>query len=56
MISIVTAYYNREKLFMRTLKSISKSKYTDEYEVVVIDDGSREKEKQLDLLILLKNI
>ncbi|MCL1665336.1 glycosyltransferase family 2 protein [Elizabethkingia ursingii] len=51
MISIVTAYYNRKKIFIRTLESISKSEYTDEYEVVVIDDGSREEERLEDQII-----
>ncbi|WP_288790684.1 glycosyltransferase [uncultured Elizabethkingia sp.] len=50
MISIVTAYYNRKKIFIRTLESISKSEYTGEYEVVVIDDGSREEERLEDLV------
>lgn len=51
MISIVTAYYNRKKIFIRTLESISESEYTDKYEVVVIDDGSREEERLEDQII-----
>jgi len=38
-ISIVTAYYNRKKLFEKTLKSISLSKIKD-IEVIAVDDGS----------------
>jgi GT2 family glycosyltransferase len=39
MISIVTAYYNRKKQFIETLKSIKKSCYKD-FEFIVVDDGS----------------
>lgn len=38
-ISIVTAYYNRKKLFYETLKSINKSKFKD-FELIVVDDCS----------------
>lgn len=49
MISIVTAYYNRKTLFVRTLESILKSKYKGSYEVIVVDDGSRDDERLEDL-------
>lgn len=39
MISIVTSYYNRKKLFEETLKSIQKSRVKD-IEFIVVDDGS----------------
>jgi len=39
MISIVTAYYNRKKLFQETLKSIARSKFKD-FELIAVDDGS----------------
>ncbi len=39
MISIVTSYYNRKKLFEETLKTIKKSEIKD-IEVVAVDDGS----------------
>lgn len=49
MISIVTAYYNRRKLFERTLNSISKTKYDGDFEVIAVDDGSRTEERLEDL-------
>jgi glycosyltransferase involved in cell wall biosynthesis len=48
MISVVTAYFNRKQLFVNTLKSIEKSKYKD-FEVIAVDDGSREEERLEDL-------
>jgi len=39
MISIVTSYYNRKKLFEETLRTIKKSEVKD-IEFVVVDDGS----------------
>ncbi|TFG72279.1 MAG: glycosyltransferase, partial [Flavobacteriales bacterium] len=39
MISIVTSYYNRLKLFEQTLRTIKKSEVKD-FEFVVVDDGS----------------
>jgi len=39
MISIVTSYYNRKKLFENTLKTIKKSVIKD-FEFIVVDDGS----------------
>ena len=49
-LSIVTAYYNRKELFIRTLKTINNSKYAKDIEVIVVDDGSREEERLEDLL------
>lgn len=49
MISIVTAYYNRRKLFERTLDRISKTKYDGDFEVIAVDDGSRTEERLEDL-------
>jgi len=44
MISIVTGYYNRKKLFYETLKSIAKSQYKD-IELIAVDDGSSPEER-----------
>jgi GT2 family glycosyltransferase len=48
MISIVTGYYNRKELFIRTLKSITKSSYND-FEVIAVDDGSSPEHRLEDL-------
>lgn len=50
-ISIVTAYYNRKKLFINTLLSISKqlNDYPLSLEVIAVDDGSDENERLEDL-------
>jgi len=48
MISIVTAYHNRKKLFIKTLESLQKSVYTD-FEVIAVDDCSHEDERLEDL-------
>ena len=53
-ISIVTAYYNRRKLFHNTLKTIEQSKYKDLVEVIVVDDNSRENERIDDFPDLFK--
>ena len=50
MISIVTAYYNRKELFLRTLESISRTQYKGSFEVIAVDDGSREEERLEDLV------
>lgn len=50
MISIVTAYYNRKKLFIRTLESIAKTSLIEDIEVIAVDDGSREEERLEDLV------
>lgn len=44
-LSIVTSYYNRKKLFEKTLKSIQSSKRCDDIELVVVDDGSKPSER-----------
>ena len=41
-LSIVTAYHNRKESFLKTLDSFTKSKYANEIEVIVTDDGSDE--------------
>lgn len=51
MISIVTAYYNRKKLFLRTLNSLKPSYGKIDFEVIAVDDGSDEKERIEDLQI-----
>lgn len=51
-ISIVCAYYNRKKLFLRTLESIKKQLKNTEtsIEVIAVDDGSDESERLEDLI------
>jgi GT2 family glycosyltransferase len=49
MVSIVTAYHNRKKLFLKTLESIEKSQYKD-IEVIVVDDGSSDEHRLEDIL------
>ncbi|MDV3864665.1 hypothetical protein CMU00_05155 [Elizabethkingia anophelis] len=51
-ISIVTAYYNRKKLFENTLSSISRQLNTksSDLEVIAVDDGSDENERLEDLI------
>ena len=41
------SYYNRRKLLIRTLKSITRSAYTD-YEVIIVDDASDERIEDLE--------
>jgi glycosyltransferase involved in cell wall biosynthesis len=48
MISIVTAYFNRKKLFSNTLLRLQKSSFKD-FEVIVVDDGSNEENRLEDL-------
>lgn len=48
MISIVTAYHNRKKLFIKTLESFQKSITTD-FEVIAVDDCSYDEERLEDL-------
>ena len=40
-LSIVTSYHNRRNSFINTLRSISKSKYSKDIEVIVVDNGRR---------------
>jgi GT2 family glycosyltransferase len=49
MISIVIAYFNRKKLFIETLKSISKTSCAD-FEVIAVDDMSSKEERIEDLV------
>lgn len=49
MISVVTAYYNRKKLFLRTLESMKPYWGKIDFEVIVVDDGSDEQERLEDL-------
>jgi len=49
MISVVTAYYNRKKLFTRTLQSMLPYYGKIDFEVIVVDDGSDEVERLEDL-------
>ena len=48
-ISIVTTYFNRKKLLINTLKSITKTKHTN-FEFIIVDDASSEEERLEDLL------
>lgn len=48
MISIVTAYYNRKNLFIKTLETISNSEYKD-IEVIAVDDCSDDEHRLEDL-------
>ncbi len=50
MISVVTTYYNRKKLFVRTLKSMLPFYGKIDFEVIVVDDGSDDDEQLEDLL------
>ncbi len=50
MISVVTAYYNRKSLFIRTLDSFSPSIGKINFEVIAVDDGSDEEERLEDLV------
>ena len=50
MISIVTAYFNRKKLFTKTLESFEKSNCKN-FEVIAVDDGSHEEERLEDLMV-----
>ena len=48
MISIVTAYYNRKKLFHNTLLRLASFSHSN-FEVIVVDDGSNEDNRLDDL-------
>lgn len=39
-VSIVMAYYNRKSQLFKTLKTIELSKYINETEIIIVDDGS----------------
>jgi GT2 family glycosyltransferase len=49
MISIVTAYFNRKKLLIKTLDSLLNSEIKD-FEFIVVDDCSRKQERIEDLM------
>ncbi|WP_291103372.1 MULTISPECIES: glycosyltransferase family 2 protein [unclassified Flavobacterium] len=49
MISVVTAYFNRRKLLIRTLDSMNSNYGTIDFEFIVVDDGSEEEERLEDL-------
>jgi len=49
MISIVTAYFNRKRLFLRTLQGLALHYGKIDFEVIVVDDGSRQEERLEDL-------
>ncbi len=49
MISVVTAYYNRKKLFVRTLNSMKPYFGKIDFEVIAVDDGSDDIERLEDL-------
>lgn len=55
-LSVVAAYHNRRESFINTLKSISKSKYSKDIEIVVTDDNSREDQRIDDLPLLFPNL
>ena len=40
MISIVIALYNKENSIRKTIDSILSQKQFDDYEIIVVDDGS----------------
>ena len=44
-ISLVTAYYNRRKLFHNTLRTIEKNKNKDLLEIIVVDDASEDQNR-----------
>jgi glycosyltransferase involved in cell wall biosynthesis len=49
MISIVTAYHNRKKIFVKTLESFEKSNFID-FEGIAVDDCSHDDERLEDLV------
>jgi glycosyltransferase involved in cell wall biosynthesis len=49
MISVIVAYFNRKKLFIETLKSISRTSCQN-FEVIAVDDMSSEEERIEDLI------
>lgn len=48
------AYYNRRKLLYNTLKSIENSKFSDNVEVIVVDDASNDNNRIEDLVNEIK--
>ena len=47
-ISIVIAYYNRRKLLLNTLYSITKTQYKGALEIIIVDDASMDNQKLRD--------
>jgi glycosyltransferase involved in cell wall biosynthesis len=45
-VSVIIPTYNREQFILRALNSVSKQSFTD-YEIIVIDDGSKDNTRQL---------
>lgn len=56
MISIVMAYYNRRKLLLNTLYSITKTKCKSEFEIIIIDDASRDEHSIIDIPKYIPNL
>lgn len=52
LLSIIIGYYNKYDELMFTLKTISKSKYRDNIEIIVVDDASEEGHKLTNNYIL----
>lgn len=50
MISIVTAYFNRKRLFIRTLQSLKPFHGKIDFEIIAVDDGSKDEERLEDLV------
>lgn len=46
MLSIVIATYNRENTILRAINSILNQKF-DAYEIVIVDDGSKDNTKKI---------
>lgn len=53
-ISIVMAYYNRKEIFLNTLKSILRTEFKGEFEIIVVDDASSEEHRLEDLIEVYK--
>lgn len=49
-VSIVMAYYNRKSLLLKTLESIAYFSSYSNFEVIIVDDGSREDERIEDFI------
>lgn len=49
-LSVVTSYFNRKRLFKKTLESIQSTKYVNDIEVIVVDDGSVQEERLEDIV------
>jgi glycosyltransferase involved in cell wall biosynthesis len=49
-VSVVMAYYNRKSLLLKTLESIQEYTDHDDFEIVIVDDASREEERLEDIV------